>query len=633
MPTRARSHILEEESVRRFADTLPPGWVYRGKTPDYGIDGEVEIFDASGSSTGHSFNVQLRATSDAARADRVRLEVDELDYYHSLEVPTLVVRYCSPDGLIYWQWASNIASRVDIAEGQQTVTYRFDDGERWTQGTPDTIFRTLEVRRRLASFPPSKAVPLRVDLSAIHATDRYPIDRAIARAIAESRGSLTHASSSPSDVEAYARLEPAFLAVGIDTLAGVTFDLQNPSPDDYLSAILYALVRLFRRKRLIRQAEALALLLAERGIASFNQQLAYDACISLSRDLPTLVHLAIVNGLHDQGPMHSLIALTITKAPQNEESRHAAMSAFFEASLAAARKVEPASEAAVHYSMGNFHRHRRELASATHHYNRARHLRPAYLAAGYFLGELAGVLFLAGRYALAQRLYREAVRLDSDDPLLLFLLGDALLLSGAVAEASARFKAALVRCAVPRLLREAELKIMVCDHLTADAVPRRGTEANASLRSDGHDNAEHLEHLLLNVDALHPLARFNLGVTRAREGDRLAALHHFLICAFVQPHDVASWANAAICALSLNDGALILNIVSTATHHMGADAYDRFRSDIAAQGMAPESLALLDDMAMQLLAENEQYDDDGFTLRMLDGDEFHTMTVFGLGEA
>ena len=85
MPTRARSHILEEQSVRRFGDVLPSGWVYRGKAPDYGIDGEVEIFNADGSSTGFSFNVQLRATDDAARVDRVRLEVDELDYYRSLE--------------------------------------------------------------------------------------------------------------------------------------------------------------------------------------------------------------------------------------------------------------------------------------------------------------------------------------------------------------------------------------------------------------------------------------------------------------------------------------------------------------------------------------------------------------------
>lgn len=637
MPTRARSHILEEQSIRRFRDALPPGWVYRGKAPDYGVDGEVEIFNADGCSTGLSFNVQLRATDDALRADRVRIETDELDYYRSLDVPTAVVRYASPDGSLFWQWASNIASRADIAEHQHTVTYRFGENERWSELTPAAIRRTLEVRRLLASFSPSKPVPLRVDLSRIPPAERYPMDRAIARAIADSRGSLVRAGSVAADVEAFVRIEPNFLAVSIDTITGVTFDLRDPTPDDYIAAVLYALVRLFRRQRLLRQAEALALLLTERGLGHPDQDLAFDACVALSRDLPALVRLAIINGLHAEGPMHALIAMTIARAPQDDESRHAAMDAFFEASLAAARAVGPTSEAAAHYSVGNFYRNQRDLARAVHHYNRARHLRQAYLEADYFLRELAGVLFLGGHYRLARRFYSEALRLIPDDPDLDFLLGDALLLSGLVTEARLHFDAALARVPFPWLLREAELKIMVCDHLIAstrsDVVPRERAEASRALRPDGHDSAEHLEYLLRDVDAFQPLARFNLGITRAHEGNRVAALNHFLICAFIQPQDIPAWANAAICAIGLGDEALLLRIMSTAIHHMGADAYDHFRADIAAQGAPPESLALLDEMAMQLLEESECSSGDSFTLRLLDGDTYQTMAILGPGEA
>jgi tetratricopeptide (TPR) repeat protein len=631
MPLRARSHILEEQSVRRFRDALPPGWVYRDKAPDYGIDGEVEIFNPDGSSTGLSFNVQLRATDDADRADRVRLEVDELDYYRSLDVPTAVVRYGNPEGSLFWQWASNIASRVEIAEGQQTVTYRFGDGERWVEATSTAIRRTLEVRRHISSFPASKSVPLRVDLSAIPAGDRYLVDRAIARAITDSRGALVRAGSTPSDVEAFARLEPAYLTVGIDTLTGATFDLRDPKPDDYLASILYALVRLFSRQRLLRQAEAIASLLAERGLAHHSQELAFDACITLARDLPALVRLAIVNDLHDQGPMQAMIALTIAKAPQDAETRRLAMDAFFGASLTIARAANPASEAAAHYSIGNFYRSERELARAVHHYNRARHLRPAYLQSGYFFREVAGVLFLAGHYPLAQRFYREALALGSDDPDLVFLLGDALLLSGSVVEARGCFEAALAGCTAPRLLLEAELKMMVCDTLIAagktGTVPRRRAEASEALRPDGGDSAEHLEHLLRDVDAFHPLARFNLGIARSREGDRTAALHHFLVCAFIQPQDVSAWANAAICALGLHEADLLLCIMSTAIHHMGANAYDHFRAQIAEQGMAPEGLALFDEMALQILQDSERDADSGFTVRLLDGDDYQAITI------
>ena len=159
MPIRPRSHILEKLSISRFADALPDGWVYRIKTPDYGIDGEVEIFDERGRSTGLSFNVQLRATDDANRADRVKLELDELDYYQSLDLPTAVVRYGSPNNSIFWEWGANIASRLKTNEGQKTTTYRFNSGDLWSETTPAKIWRTLEVRRSLANFSTNRPVP------------------------------------------------------------------------------------------------------------------------------------------------------------------------------------------------------------------------------------------------------------------------------------------------------------------------------------------------------------------------------------------------------------------------------------------------------------------------------------------
>jgi tetratricopeptide (TPR) repeat protein len=635
MPIRSRSHALEEQSVRRFGDALPSGWAYRKKDPDYGIDGEVEIFNPDGSSTGLSFNVQLRATDDADRADSVRLEVDELDYYRSLDVPTAVVRYGSPDESIFWQWASNIRSRVEIAEGQKTTSYRFSEAERWTEDTPSVIRRSLEVRRRLSSFPPSAAMPLRVDLAAIPSADRYSVDRAISRVIADSRGALVRAGEAIGPVEVLARLEPSFLSIEIDSLGGATFDLKDPTPDDYVVSILYGLTFTFRRRGLHRQAEALALLLTERELAHHNQELAFEACLALIHDLSSLVRLAIGNGLHHSGPLHPLISLAIIRAPQSPDIRQAAMEHFFRASLEAARESGPAGEAAIHYSIGNFYRSQHEVARAAHHYNRARHLRPAYLQTGYFLSELAGVLFLAGHYTLSQRFYREAAHLAPEDPYLPFLLGDALMLSGAIAEARSNFEAALARCTLPSLLSEAELKIMMCDHLIAssggDTVPRRRSRIN--LKGDGSENAEHLEFLLRDIDALHPLARFNLGIIRAHEGDRLNALHHFLVCAFIQPQDIGAWANAALCALGLRDEVLLLRIMSTAIHHMGADAYDHFRDQVAAQGMPPNVLALFDEMAMEFLGENERLGPGGFTVRMLDGDGYHTMAVFESGEA
>ena len=632
MPIRARSHILEELSISRFKDALPDGWVYRPKTPDYGIDGEVEIFDEGGCSTGLSFNVQLRATDDDTRADRVSLELDELDYYRSLELPTAVVRYGSPNNSIFWEWGANIASRLKTNEGQKTATYRFNSGDLWSETTPAKIRRTLEVRRSLATFPPNRPVPLRIDLSAIPASNRYQIDRAIAGAIADSNGALARAANTPSMVEAFVRVEPSFLAVGIDTLTSVTFDLQDPTPNDYLASTFYALSRIFLKQRLHRQAESLARLLVSREIAHHNEDLAVDVCLALSSDLPALARLAIINGLHADGSRHAMIAMTIGMVPQSEESRREARELFFDATLAAAGSVGSGSEAAAHYSIGNAYRSESDFSHAIFHYNRARHLRPAYLQTDYFVRELAGLLFMSGHFVAAKQFYQEAARLDPDDPELTFLLGDALLLSGAISEARQHFENARVHCTAQRMQREAELKIMVCDcmvaQLGAETLPRRKSDANHILGPDGAESLEVLEHLLANVDVLHPLARYNLGITQARAGEHESALHHFLACAFIQPQDIDAWTNAAICVLNLRDEVLLLGVLSTAIHHMGADAYDRFRSNIAANGMETDRLAIFDEIAMQLLEESESVNDGGFTIRMLDGDKYHAMSVF-----
>lgn len=634
MPTRARSHILEEQSIRRFVDALPSGWVYRGKSPDYGIDGEVEIYNDDGSATGLTFHVQLRGTDNVARADRVRLKVDQLNYFLSFDVPTAMVRYDSSNASFNWQWAANIASRSDIREKQKSFTYRFGENERWNDTTPVEIRRTLEVRRRLSTYPPSMAIPLRIDLSAIPPKDRYPVDRAIARAIAGSSGALVRADSKPAVVEAFVRPEPAFLAVGIDTLTGVTFDLCDPTADDYLVSTLYALVRLFSRQRLIRQAEALAMFLVERQLAHHNDDLAFEACSALARDLPALVQLAIINDLHEQkGPHYGALALTIVKAPQDEGLRRVAMEAFFDASITAARAVDLASEAATHYSIGNFYRARNDRALAVTHYNRARKLRPAYLETGYFLSELGGLLFLAGHYEASARAYWGAALKNADVPHIIFLLADALLLAGFVAAARSCFERVLAECSTPRMSLEAELKIMICDNLIEEIgsvmVPRRRAEAGRSLHPDGYDTSADLESLSREVDALNPLARFNLGVTRSAEGDRHSALHHFLLCAIVQPQDIEAWANAVICTLSLGDEALLLRVMSVAIHHMGTEVYDHLREQLVAQSASPDMLTALDEVAMHLLEENERPVGDGFAIRLLDGDSYHSFTVLG----
>lgn len=162
MPKRPRSHQVEDLSVRRFEERLPTSWVSRQVVPDYGIDREVEIFTDNGEATGLKFAVQLKATDNHKRADRVRLKVDLIKYLLSLESAAIVVRYDASADIIRWEWASKIFSKVELTEDQQSFTHRFSNSDIWNGETPQKIQRSLNARRTLANYSPSFPMPVRL---------------------------------------------------------------------------------------------------------------------------------------------------------------------------------------------------------------------------------------------------------------------------------------------------------------------------------------------------------------------------------------------------------------------------------------------------------------------------------------
>ncbi len=630
MPKRSRSHELEELSVSRFKELLPSKWVCRLKLPDYGIDGEVEIFDAEGNSTGLAFLVQLRATDDPDRADRVRLETDELDYYRQLDLPVAVVRYCSATDSFYWQWDTLIRARIAPVEGQASVTYRFSEAERWMKATPQSIERTLKVRRALATYPAGAAVPVRLELTRLPVTQRYKVERALGDAIGQCTGALTRPRERRL-IEIEIVPEPNYLAVRIDALTSVTFDLPDADPALIASSALYAMAKLLFHKGLARQAETIARVILERGDPHHSEPLALVSCQALAGDPLAMVELAIRNDFHQQsGIAYGAIQFELLRAPGPAVVRAAATERFFAAALDVASAADPATEAAVHYSMGNYFRALRTAARAVHHYNRARQLRPAYLVAGYFLRELGGLLYEAGHSTWAVEAYEAAYAID-DDPFVAFLLGDALMRSGRIAKAEHQFAVAAERHRPGPLVQEAELKRLTCQWLREEtgkerlAVDRRaGCDA---MGSDGKDSASNLRRVIREVDGLNPLAHFNLGIHCSQMGAHRDALPHFLACAFVQPGDVEAWANAAICALTLNEAGLLTAILVVAIQRAGPDAYDHLRADLQQQGASDETIAQLDTVAVELISDAQASDPKSFTMRLLDGDRHEELTI------
>ena len=95
MPKRRLTQRIEEESRRAFADALEERFLLRDDVPDFGIDGSVEEFDSEDKATGLRWFVELKATDEEELGDGLRrsIPVEHADFYNSLSLPLLMVRY------------------------------------------------------------------------------------------------------------------------------------------------------------------------------------------------------------------------------------------------------------------------------------------------------------------------------------------------------------------------------------------------------------------------------------------------------------------------------------------------------------------------------------------------------------
>ena len=124
MPIRSPKHQVEDLSINEFKRLLPREWVYRVKDNDYGIDGEVEVFDKNNRATGLMFFVQLKATDsiDQKVQTRVQLDNSTINYFAFLELPVLIVRYIEESKTIYFKWSHSI-DRYKQKEGASSFTF------------------------------------------------------------------------------------------------------------------------------------------------------------------------------------------------------------------------------------------------------------------------------------------------------------------------------------------------------------------------------------------------------------------------------------------------------------------------------------------------------------------------------
>jgi tetratricopeptide (TPR) repeat protein len=592
MPKRSRSHQLEQISIQSFEQLLPEQWVCRRKDQDYGVDLEVEVFDPEGHSTGYMFYAQLKATEDLKAERSVSMKTDRLEYLASLDLPSMIVRYCHPSRTIHWQWLTNVFARLG-EPSTKSVTVGFDVEDRWKAGDAAAILRTLQTYRTIRTAPRRLPIGLALRPEGLTGSQAFELNHAISQ-LRDASALITTASNPLACLPIEVTLDEAQrMVVTVDVISSITVELEKVARSEIVGHLAYVLAFMAARYDFDVQARELTRIIHEKRLVTRSRHLAAAVALVAIPDHPVAASIANLNRLyeeHDHAYVMYLQGLLGSDLPMADKAT--AVRSFYEEALASPGPERTTGQAAVHYSLANSLRVAGDFVSAVHHYNLARKKDPAYLSRGYFLAELGAALFFRQRYRISARMYARAHEV-SPSTRVAICAGDASLYSGQFDQARDYFSAA--QKSVDEFEHaEASLKLLLVDWIAEffQRNPRERFGPFGQVPSWG---------ALLNecIDA----ERFDHAFAAS-----------LMIC-FLLEDDVDIWTKAISISVKLEQVHLLLATFSCAIWCTGYEAYSLFRDTLRDHQFPEDLLNQFDEIARHLYEQRTAYKDPGVTVR------------------
>lgn len=566
MPSRPIQHQLEDESRVEFQHLLPSRWVFRDKQKDYGIDGEVELFDSSNQAQGLMFYVQLKATAseDDAFIMSTDLSMDSLKYYQQLEIPVLLVKYSKHRECLYIKWIYNVDVSMAKA-GSQTFRIRFSEDDRWTDLSDMAIEKRLVNVRALKSGHFRLPIPytLVIQENAIEQCSPLIFQTQIRRHLSQYSDYLRYDSEDNAVIRIF--LDSEELKLNVCDLTEYTFhrkaleNAENTSrevAEDILLGTAASMASLGRidycgkiifeknlEARLTKNKDLLLLLLPR-----LFQSLYLEKVLDLIGNI-------LDNHFSAEVQIISTINVLISSRCSNVD-RLAVIEQFFKRRLVSALSSNDRTQIGVsHYNLGNHYRSRSMYSESIQNYIDAKRFEPKYLRQHYYYSELAGCFFLSGRYRFAAKLYGRAIELGATG-MTEALYADALLFSGEYEKSLETFNDYLQKEQKP--IDEFLLKHICLGQVLQKKniksqnreIERATAQADISSLESTCVQKKKLDDVL-NLDLLCGLAWFNQGLLAMTDSDFEEALISFAMAGLVQSNDLEAWTNATLCTFNL----------------------------------------------------------------------------------
>lgn len=583
-PKRPRPHQLESESRIAFHKKLPSQWLFQDiDPPEYGLDGRVEIFDKADLATGLMFFVQLKGTDERELkgALAVQIEIPTCEYYRSLDLPVLIVRYHAPTNKLYVKWFHAYDPYYG-RNAKKSITFRLSVEDDWQEETAARLVSDLEAFRQLRS--PHLAFPIKFTITLkeqyIHGGAAAQIELEIRKALDNFSRFIAITNVLPTKAHGSIMIGSQKTEIYLASGNGFTIHTSKKHSNEInLSKFAYdILIGIAIALLNAGHSNIAARIFAEFGaISSIISQpeivLIAVRCMIMAHRVTEALQLSEklldTESFLSHSKMLALPALLHSKSLSKNEHKY--LQIFLE------RYVERVVQfgdyqkiATAHYNLGNYFASRRYQRLAFHHYRQAAKYHSEYLERPYFCRELAGILFESKRYSLAAKFYERALSFG-EEGVCRALYADALMFAGKYRESQQAFYAYLASSL--EFVSEWRLKacvLVLIYSLVGCGEQKRQTEAAIKLsipdeKLSSHEYRQKLKAALRH-DALCSYTWFNLGVLESQTSNQETAFISFLIAALTNRYDVEAWGNAIAIGINQGYNSLVSDMLLSAHH-------------------------------------------------------------------
>ncbi|QSZ59612.1 DUF4365 domain-containing protein [Rhizobium sp. ZX09] len=542
MPSRPRSHVIEDRAQAKFMLAIQPRWILRPKDKDYGVDWEAERLGENDSGTGDVFYVQSKATDVEKSAQSVQIKTDRLRYLTSFEVPAIIVRYCVPTDTTYWMWANEALAQSK--PGAETVNVKFGERHLWDDDTLSEIERTIPILRVIKRRDPKTAFSLALPAE-VPAKVSISFGRIFSR-LSTSFHFIDQRQQSGVPIRlAFAGTE---IMLSIERVASVKAEVNQDDFDALSSTIYYLLAALLEELDQISQSAAVASFCLNERRATHRDDLAAKAAMALLQNgrANEATDLAILNELHaSQGFGHAMFRLVLASPIIPQDRTAEAADRFYNAAISACQ-VQGEGVGALRYSYANYLASKGRFSDAVKAFNATRKDEPGYWTRSYYLKELGGILFRSARYRASAKAYKCAFASDPTERTR-FCLADAELYAGNL------------RASVEAFQPLAELGSSV------------GAEVRLKLALIAWAESRGLQ-TVNDWSGLHSIREAALPGS-----DVMNAFGAQLAITFILEDDIECWADAIFLAAASTNLGLIEDVMLVAAKRTHFEAYSRFK--------------------------------------------------------